>query len=82
MSRGRDLLRAQLDDDARAATTLRGRLARWLWTDLRAVGRLRFELERCRLQHEHEVSRLRTLLDGKALTRLERRGPRRVQHDD
>jgi hypothetical protein len=70
LSGGPDLLRVQLDRDARMAPTLRGRLVRWFSTDARAVGRLRCELERCRLQHEHEVGRLRTLLDGGALRRV------------
>jgi hypothetical protein len=65
-----DLLRAQLDRETRRNSTLVGRLVAWLSRDSRAVGRLRFELERCRLHHTHEMNRLRTLLDGGALRRI------------
>jgi len=65
-----DLLRAQLDRDARYRSTLVGRLVRWLSADARAVGRLRHELERCRLHHDHEINRLRTLVDAGALHRM------------
>ena len=65
-----DLLRAQLDSDARRGSSLVGRLVRWLSSDTRAVGRLRFELERCRIHHAHEMNRLRTLVDAGALQRM------------
>lgn len=65
-----DLLRAQLDDDGRRRSSLVGRLVRWLSTDARALGRLRVELERCRIHHAHEVNRLRTLIDTGALERM------------
>ena len=65
-----DLLRAQLDRDSRRGSTLVGRLVDWLAGDARAVGRLRFELERCRLHHAHELNRLRTLVDAGALERM------------
>ena len=65
-----DLLRAQLDSDGRRSSSLVGRLVRWLSSDTRAVGRLRFELERCRIHHAHEMNRLRTLVDAGALQRM------------
>lgn len=65
-----DLLRAQLDREARRASSLVGRLVGWLSSDARAVGRLRFELERCRLHHAHELNRLRTLVDAGTLERM------------
>ena len=64
MTGSRDLLRAQLDRDARSTQTLAGRIARWLSSDFRTLGPLRLELERCRFNHRHEMSRLRTLIDG------------------
>ncbi len=65
-----DLLRAQLDRETRRDSSLVGRLVGWLSTDTRAVGRLRFELERCRLHHAHEMNRLRTLVDAGTLERM------------
>jgi len=65
-----DLLRAQLDRESRRESSLVGRLVAWLSTDAPAVGRLRFELERCRLHHAHEINRLRTLVDSGALRRM------------
>ncbi|MFP4127360.1 MAG: hypothetical protein ACLFU0_12035 [Alphaproteobacteria bacterium] len=72
-----DLLRAQLDRETRGESSLVGRLVRWLSTDSRAVGRLRFELERCRLHHAHELNRLRTLVEsgtGERFAAAARRG--------
>lgn len=70
MTLRRDLLEAPLDDDGRNRQTLAGRIAHWLSTDIRTLGRLRLELQRCRLTHEHEVARLRTLIErGDALAR-------------
>jgi hypothetical protein len=66
MRRPPDLLRAELDRDAGAERTLVGRLARWLSTEARALGRLRAELARCRLDHTQELNRLRTLVDDDA----------------
>jgi hypothetical protein len=65
-----DLLRAQLDADQRRRSTLVGRLVAWLSTDARAVTRLRHELERCRINHAHEMNRLRTLVDAGTLRRM------------
>jgi hypothetical protein len=65
-----DLLRAQLDHETRRGSSLVGRLAGWLSTDTRAVGRLRVELERCRIHHAHELNRLRTLVDAGTLERV------------
>jgi hypothetical protein len=70
MTPPQDLLRAQLDRDGRRRSTLVGRLVDWLSNDARAVGRLRFELERCRIHHAHEMNRLRTLVDAGQLDRM------------
>ena len=70
MRRPPDLLRAELDRDGAGERTLVGRLARWLSTEARAVGRLRVELERCRLDHTQELNRLRTLVDDGAFKPL------------
>lgn len=70
MRRPPDLLRAELDRDGGDERTLVGRLARWLSTEARALGRLRVELERCRLDHTYELNRLRTLVDDDAFKHL------------
>ena len=74
-----DLLRAQLDHDGRRRSTLVGRLVAWLSTDARAVSRLRFELERCRINHAHEMNRLRTLVDAGTLRRMAEAAERGLQ---
>jgi hypothetical protein len=65
-----DLLRAQLDREARRESSLVGRLVRWLSSESRTLGRLRFELERCRIHHAHEMNRLRTLVEAGTLDRM------------
>jgi hypothetical protein len=77
-----DLLRAQLDRDQRRDGTLVGRLVAWLSRDARAMGRLRFELERCRIQHAHEMNRLRTLVDTGTLKRMVEAAKRGLVEDE
>ena len=74
-----DLLRAQLDQDTRRRSTLAGRLVAWLSNDARAVRRLRYELERCRINHAHEMNRLRTLVDAGTLRRMTEAAERGLQ---
>ncbi len=63
MKPARNLLRAGIHRDAEWSSSLPGRIAAWLSTDVRTLVPLRLELERCRLTHRHEMSRLQTLLD-------------------
>jgi hypothetical protein len=70
MTPPQDLLRAQLDREGRRSSSFVGRLVGWLSTDSRAVAGLRFELERCRIHHAHELNRLRTLVDAGTLERM------------
>ena len=81
MTSDRNLLRAALDRDRRVASSFVGRLVRWLSSDACAVGRLRLELERCRFNHAHEMTRLQTLVDDGTLERLHATLARRTSAD-